>query len=180
MIALLAGLSWLLYRDPPEPEGTKTMAPAASLASVLRNRDLWLVAASTFIFAGMQTVWMAYLVLYLRDVVGMALITAARFLALAQLSRRGGARGVRSAVRPPLRRAAAHRARPGRAGLTVCTLLIAATGSGTSPWLLSALALAFGFVGIGWNGVQHTLLAELAGPRSSGTAVGLGLADLVV
>jgi ACS family hexuronate transporter-like MFS transporter len=31
-------------------------------------------------------------------------------------------------------------------------------------------------VGIGWNGVQHTLMAELAGPRSAGAAVGLGLA----
>ncbi|HEU5320283.1 MAG TPA: hypothetical protein VFX28_05745, partial [Methylomirabilota bacterium] len=30
--------------------------------------------------------------------------------------------------------------------------------------------------GIGWNGVQHTLMAELAGPRAAGTAVGLGLA----
>ena len=34
----------------------------------------------------------------------------------------------------------------------------------------------FGFFGIGWNGVQHTLMAELAGPRAAGTAVGLGLA----
>src|SRR5438093_661172 len=29
---------------------------------------------------------------------------------------------------------------------------------------------------IGWNGVQHTLMAELAGPRAATTAVGLGLA----
>jgi len=29
---------------------------------------------------------------------------------------------------------------------------------------------------VGWNGVQHTLMAELAGPRAAGTAVGLGLA----
>jgi MFS family permease len=34
----------------------------------------------------------------------------------------------------------------------------------------------FGFVGIGWNGVQYTLMAELVEPRSVGTAVGLGLA----
>jgi hypothetical protein len=42
--------------------------------------------------------------------------------------------------------------------------------------VLAPLALAFGFFGIGWNGVQHTLLAELVGPRGMGTAVGLGLA----
>ena len=40
----------------------------------------------------------------------------------------------------------------------------------------SALAFIFGVVGIGWNGVQHTWMAELAGPRAAGTAVGLGLA----
>jgi len=38
------------------------------------------------------------------------------------------------------------------------------------------LAFLFGVVGIGWNGVQHTWMAELAGPRAAGTAVGLGLA----
>src|SRR4029453_5161165 len=163
VIALLAGLSWLLYRDPPEPAGEQRPAPAASLGTVLRNRDLWLVAASTFLFAGMQTVWMAYLVLYLRDVVGMALITAARFLVLAQIS---GATGrVAFGLLSDLFLGGRRRIVLVLAGLgsTVCTLLVAATGSGTSPWLLAALTLAFGFVGIGWNGVQHTLLAELAG-----------------
>jgi MFS family permease len=61
-------------------------------------------------------------------------------------------------------------------GSAACSLLIAGTGPGTSPWLFAALVLVFGFVGIGWNGVQHTLMAEMAGPRSVGTAVGLGLA----
>ena len=49
-------------------------------------------------------------------------------------------------------------------------------GPGTGPLVLVPLALVFGFFGIGWNGVQHTLMAELAGPRAAGTAVGLGLA----
>ena len=61
------------------------------------------------------------------------------------------------------------------AGSTVCSLLMAGTGPGTGGWLLAPLAVAFGFFGIGWNGVQHTLLAELVGPRGAGTAVGLGL-----
>src|SRR6185436_14882422 len=134
VIAVLAALSWLLYRDPPEPEGPKTMAPAASLATVLRNRDLWLVAVSTFIFAGMQTVWMAYLVLYLRDVVGMALIAAARYLVLAQIA---GATGrVVFGLLSDRFFGGRRRIVLVLAGLgsTACTLLIAATGSGTSPW----------------------------------------------
>ena len=61
-------------------------------------------------------------------------------------------------------------------GSTLCSLAIAGTGPGTPMAVLLPLALVFGFVGIGWNGVQHTWMAELAGPRAAGSAVGLGLA----
>src|SRR5207244_1079388 len=61
-------------------------------------------------------------------------------------------------------------------GSTVCSLIMAGTGPGTGVLVLAPLALCFGFFGIGWNGVQHTLMAELVGPRAAGTAIGLGLA----
>jgi sugar phosphate permease len=57
-----------------------------------------------------------------------------------------------------------------------CALLLSATAPGTRALLLAPLAAGIGFFGVGWNGVQHTLMAELAGPRAAGTAVGLGLA----
>jgi predicted MFS family arabinose efflux permease len=176
VIAGLAVLTWLLYRDPPGMEPETGRAAGGSLAAVLRNRDLWLVSVSALVFAGMQTVWMAYLVLYLRDVVAMPLVTAARFLVLAQLTGMVGRVifGVLSdRVFGGRRRIVLVLAGLGSAA---CSLLIAGTGPGTSPWLFAALVLVFGFVGIGWNGVQHTLLAEMVGPRSVGTAVGLGLA----
>ena len=44
-------------------------APATGFWTVLANRDLWLVGISTLIFAGVQTVLLSFLVLYLRDVV---------------------------------------------------------------------------------------------------------------
>jgi MFS transporter, ACS family, hexuronate transporter len=176
VIAVLAVVTWLLYRDPPGVEAEASRGPGGSLAAVLRSRDLWLVSASTLVFAGMQTVWMAYLVLYLSDVVAMPLVTAARFLVLAQVTGMVG-RVVFGLL--------SDRFFGGRrrivlvlagVGSTACSLGIAATGPDTSPWLLAILALVFGFVGIGWNGVQHTLMVELVGPRSVGTAVGLGLA----
>lgn len=177
VIAGLGLLTWLLYRDPPGVEAAADRAAAGgSLATVLRNRELWLVSIATLGFAGMQTVWMAYLVLYLRDVVGMPLVTAARFLVLAQLA---GATG-RVAFGVLSDRYFGGRRRIvlvlAGVGSTACSLLIAGTGPGTSPWFFAALALVFGFVGIGWNGVQYTLMAELVDPRSVGTAVGLGLA----
>ena len=61
-------------------------------------------------------------------------------------------------------------------GSAACALSAALTGPHRGLWLLAPLALAFGFFAIGWNGVHQPLMAELAGPRAAGTAVGLGLA----
>ena len=177
VIAGLGVLTWLLYRDPPGAAADAVRSGAGgSLGAVLRNRHLWLVSISTLGFAGMQTVWMAYLVLYLRDVVGMPLVTAARFLVLAQLA--GAAGRVAFGILSDRFFGGRRRVVLVLAGLgsTACTLTIAGTGPGTSPWLFAVLVLVFGFVGIGWNGVQYTLMAELVEPRSVGTAVGLGLA----
>jgi len=176
MIALLAGLTWLFYRDPPRSEMEAPAPREGSMRAVLRNRDLWLVSTTTLVFAGMQTVWMAFLVLYLQETVRVPLVTAAGYLVMAQvtgmigrvafglLSDRhfGGRRRIVLVI--------------AGVGSTVCSLAMAATGPGTGAWVLAPLALCFGFFGIGWNGVQHTLMAELAGPRAAGTALGLGLA----
>ncbi|MBI4589705.1 MAG: MFS transporter [Candidatus Rokubacteria bacterium] len=175
-VVVLGVATLFLYRDPADLPRATPGSPAPSMWSVLRSRDLWMVASATLIFAAMQTVWMSFLVLYLQDVVRLPVVTAARYLAQAQ------AMGVVGRVAFGL---LSDRTFGGRRrivlflagiGSGLCSLVMAGIGPGSSPWLLSALALAFGFVGIGWNGVQHTLMAELAGARAAGTAVGLGLA----
>lgn len=177
LIAVGALASLVVYRDPPDA----ALPPAAAgapgvVASVLTSRDLWLLSVATGVFAAMQTVWMSYLVLYLQGVVGLSLLTASRLLALAQL---GGMAG------RVLFGMLSDRLFGGRrrftlvlagVGSTVCTIAIARTSADASTAGLSVLAFLFGVVGIGWNGVQHTWMAELAGPRAAGTAVGLGLA----
>lgn len=175
LIAVTAAVSALGYRDPPDlpPPAPST---GGTLREVLVARDLWLVATATLVFAGMQTVWMAFAVLYLKDVVGLSLLGASRYLALAQFAGMAGRivfgllsdRTFGGRRRAPLVLAGG--------GSTLCSLVIAFTGPGTPAAVLAPLVLVFGFVGIGWNGVQHTLMAELAGARSAGTAVGLGLA----
>ena len=177
VIALGAVASLLVYHDPPDaPLPPLVPGSRGAVASVLTSRDLWLVSLATAIFAAMQTVWMSYLVLYLQGVVGLSLLVASGYLALAQF---GGMLG-RISFGVLSDRAFGGRRRLPLAiaglGSTLCSVAIAATGPGTSGLRLTVLALVFGFVGIGWNGVQLTLLAELAGPRAAGTAVGLGLA----
>ena len=160
------------YRDPPGDALTRR-APGerGPVRAVLLTRDLWLVALATLVFAAMQTVWMAFLALYLQDVVGLGLLAASRYLALAQA---GGVLG-RIAVGVLSDRTFGGRRRTpltiAGCGSTLCSIAIAFTEP-ASP----TLAVVFGFFGIGWNGVQHTLMAELAGPRAATTAVGLGLA----
>jgi ACS family hexuronate transporter-like MFS transporter len=176
LIGAGAMASLAIYRDPPASPLSPASRGGGSIRAVLGMRDLWLVSGSTFVFAAMQTVWMAFLVLYLEAVVGLTLLAASRYLALAQaggmvgrvvfglLSDRvlGGSRRVPLAI--------------AGAGSSLCSVAIAFTGPGASAFWLAPLVLVFGFVGIGWNGVQHTLMAELAGARAAGTAVGLGLA----
>jgi ACS family hexuronate transporter-like MFS transporter len=174
-LLLTAAASVALYRDPP---GVPPPVAGARQAfrSVLLTRDLWLVAASTLAFAAVQTVWMAFLVLYLTDAVGVSLLAAGRYLAVAQVAGMAGRIGfgvLSDRVLGGRRRAPLALAGVGSA---LCSVAIALSGPGASPAFLLAIALGFGFCGIGWNGVQHTLMAELAGPRSTGTAVGLGLA----
>jgi len=176
LVAVVGLLTWMLYRDPPDSEyAARGTADGPSLAAVLANRDLWLVALSTLIFAGMQTVWMSFLVLYLTDVLLLSLVQAGRYLVMAQMAGMAGrvifgmlSDGYFQGRRRVVLVIAG-------AGSTACSIAMAGTGPSTGAWLLGSLAVAFGFFGIGWNGVQHTLLAELVGPRGAGTAVGLGL-----
>ncbi|MBI2217212.1 MAG: MFS transporter [Candidatus Rokubacteria bacterium] len=176
VIALGGAVSWLVYRDPPWLSAAGRPRARGGIRAVFLTRDLWLVAVATGVFAAMQTVWMAFFALYLQEVVGLPLLSAGRYLALAQASGMVGrvAFGLLSdRVFGGRRRIALAIAGSGSA---LCSLLIAVTGAGAPAWWLVLLAIAFGFVGIGWNGVQHTLMAELAGPEAAGTAVGLGLA----
>jgi predicted MFS family arabinose efflux permease len=177
LVAVLALLTWFLYRDPPpavHPDGLP-VGPA-SFRSVLANRDLWLVSSATLIFAGMQTVWMSFLVLYLTEVLRVSLVHAGRYLVMAQVTGMAG-RVIFGVLSDRLfggrRRVVLVIA---GAGSTACSLVMAGTSPATSAWVLAPLTLCFGFFGIGWNGVQHTLMAELVGPRGAGTAIGLGLA----
>ena len=176
LVAAVGVMTWALYRDPPHSDyAARGTAGGPSLVKVLANRDLWLVALSTLVFAGMQTVWMSFLVLYLTDVLLLSLVQAGRYLVLAQMAGMAGrvifgmlSDGYFQGRRRIVLVIAG-------AGSTACSLVMAETGPVTGASLLAPLAVAFGVFGIGWNGVQHTLLAELVGPRGAGTAVGLGL-----
>lgn len=177
VVGALALLTWALYRDLPEPPPPSAARPERpGFWAVMGNRDLWLVGVSTLIFAGVQTVFLSFLVLYLRDVVHIALVVAAKYLVAAQCSGAVGRIGfglLSDRIFGGRRRIVLTIA---GLGSIACALALSATAPGAGAGLLVPLAAGIGLFGVGWNGVQHTLTAELAGPRAAGTAVGLGLA----
>ncbi len=135
-VALLTVATLFLYQDPADLPRATPGAPGPSVWSVLRSRDLWLVASATLIFAAMQTVWLSFLVLYLQDVVKLSVVSAASYLAQAQ------AMGMVGRVLFGL---LSDRTFGGRrlivlflAGTAsaVCSLIMAGVAPGTSPWLL--------------------------------------------
>jgi MFS transporter, ACS family, aldohexuronate transporter len=176
LIAAGALASLLVYHDPPATARAPGPSTRGTIAAVLTSRDLWCLSLATGVFAAMQTVWMSYLVLYLQGAVGLTLLTASRLLALAQF---GGMTGRVLFGMLSDRLFGGRRRLPlvlAGLGSAACSLIVAGTGGGASLLGLGLLSFVFGVVGIGWNGVQHTWMAELAGPRQAGTAVGLGLA----
>src|SRR4029077_3568565 len=106
------------------------------------------------------------------DVVDIPLVVAAKYLVAAQVS--GTIGRVIFGMLSDRLFGGRRRIVLALAGLVsiACALGLSTTAPGSGPALLVPLALCIGFFGVGWNGVQHTLMAELAGPRAAGTAGG--------
>lgn len=173
--ALAAGLA---YREPPveRTAGAATAATGPRLAAVLGSRPIWLVSLATLLFAAVQVSWISFLPLYLSETAGLSVVAAGAVLAQAQVA---GALGrvffgvLSDRLFGGRRLVVLVGAGAATAALCVATAWIT---PGTPAALVAGLAIAFGLTGIGWNGVHHTLLAEIAGRESAATAVGLCLA----
>lgn len=176
LIALTAALAGLGYREPADGGAGGLGERTPRVRAVLTSPPIWLVSLATVLFAAVQVSWISYVPLYLSEVVGLSAIAAGLVLGQAQVA---------GALGRVLFGVLSDRLFGGRR-LVVLILAGAATGilcaltprvgAATPAVVLSLLALAFGLTGIGWNGVHHTLLAELAGRESAATAVGLCLA----
>jgi nitrate/nitrite transporter NarK len=170
-----AGLAgFLVYRD-RAAEPSASGGPRPRLGALLANRDLMLLCAATLLLAGVQLSLVNFLVLFLRDALGYSVAAAAPLLALAQLSGVVGrvGWGVVSdrwfgGERRPVIRLIAALAALGALGLS-------AVDAAVPGLVLAALVVLAGGSAIGWNGVNMTFVAELAGRRQSASAAGLNL-----
>ncbi len=178
LIAASAAAAGLGYREPGSASGAAAPARSAGprVGAVLASRPIWLVSLATFLFAAVQVSWISYVPLYLSEVAGLSAVAAGAVLGQAQVSGTLGRVffGVLSdRVLGGRRLVVLVLAGAGTAVLCVATAWLGARSSAAA---LSLVAVGFGLTGIGWNGVHHTLLAEIAGRDSAATAVGLCLA----
>jgi sugar phosphate permease len=175
-LAALAAFVWL--REAP---GFPEEAIGDHVASPLRDRRLWQLAAGSTLLVSVQIALTGFVVLYLHEERGLSpgragavlaainVAGAALRIGLGRLSDRMGSR-----LRP-LRRLSLGLA----AAMAVAAILTEAPDALLVPALVAAGALA-----VGWNGLSFTATAELAGRERSGAALGfqqtaLGLGSMV-
>ncbi len=175
-LVLLSGLiAYGLYRDPPGEVGTTVQRGSPGFGAVLRHPPLVLLGLVGLFYGLVQLSLINFLVLYLKEYLGYAVVVAGLLLGWSQLA---GAAG------RVLWGAASDALFGGRRRLVLSLIgLLTALSTGAlsllsteAPLPLVALiVVAIGLSAIGWNGVHMTFVAEIAGRQLSATAAALSL-----
>ena len=157
----------VVVRESPAPDHAAGWSPGVS---PLRDRRIWLLAASGALMLEPQACLVGFFVVFLRDHRGMTTVAASAALAVLNLlgiaTRIGAGRwsDLAGSRTEPLRRLGLA-----SAALVACT---AALASAPLSLLVPVLVL-MGCVTISWNGLSFTATAEAAGHARSGTALGV-------
>jgi len=176
LVAILGGLACLaFYRraggqselSPPEPGPRRVVPPL--------TWNLVLASCSGILFIISQFCLVSFLVLYLHQTWGLAVVAASFLLAATQIAGAGGRIGwgwVSDRVFGGSRKRT----------LVVVSLFAAATELSLAwlpahapIWLVAVVALACSAGSLGWNGVYIILLAELARPGFEGRSIAFGM-----
>jgi sugar phosphate permease len=173
---VVAGVvAWIAYRDRPAEAPATARAKRPGVAVVLGNRNLLLLSGVTLLFAGVQLSLAGFLVLFLRDRVGLSVAEAGAMLALAQAAGIVGriGWGVVSDWLFGSRRKFEMMMIGVLASLSLLSLAL--TGPETPRIVLFVTLVVAGVSAIGWNGINMLFVTELAGRATSATAAGMNL-----
>ncbi len=174
IIAIVVGAAALyLYREPAAVPLAGAGASRVGVRALAARRDMRAVLVYVFLFGAGQWCYLTYLTLYLTEVVHLSVVAAGMLLGLGQLCGTFGRIGWGVVSdrwwdgqrRPVLLLIG---------GLAVLTTWALASMSAQTPFVLVVAVVALLGLNLqGWNGLSHTLAAELAGPRAAGLAVGM-------
>ena len=152
-----------------EREGSK---PPGRISLVARDRDIWLVTLFGAAFSSMYLVLITYIVVFLKEDLGMTPVLAGRSLAVAMVGSLIG-RFAWGAVSDLFLR--------GRRVAILAFVSTLSVGSVASlAWLPTDASISvvwgliffMGITAMGWTGLWTVLISELAGPGLTGTALG--------
>jgi sugar phosphate permease len=178
---LVGGFAWLLYRDPPAAHSAHGgQQPGPRMVALVRHPGVLLLCAVTLLQAGVQMAIATFLVLFLRERVGLGQVEAGALFGFVQL---GGASGrigwgiVSDAL-------FGGRSR----GLLLLVSVLAALssvalaqlGPDTPRPLLWGLLGLTGLAGLGWNGLSSALAVELVGRPAAASSTALTLTAFCV
>ena len=186
-IAVVIGIvSFVLYKQPPQsgnldtheavtPPGTRP-----SVREIFKSRDIWLLIGAGMCLVIVEFSAIAYFVLYLKEVLLFAVVTAGFFLAILEV---GGAFG--KPISGLISDRLFHGSRK-RVYILMCSvtfamcLIFAFLPQGSPSCLIIPLCLVLGFVAIGWGGLHLTLVGEFAGTELAGTVTGMSAVGILV
>jgi sugar phosphate permease len=144
----------------------------AGVLSLLRRRDIWLLAAGGLFLGIVEFSALAHMVLFLTDSLAYTAVAAGGLLALCEAA---------GALGKPGSGLVSDRLFRGRRKPALLTLAVAAfavcavfaASGGDLGWLLYPCLAVFGVAAIGWAGLYGTLAGEIGGARRAGLAAGL-------
>jgi ACS family hexuronate transporter-like MFS transporter len=177
-LTLTAGvLAWFLYREHPDAQAgqARNRVEGAGFKSLLRNRNLILLCATTVLLAAVQLSLIGFMVLFLSERLAYDVALASGLLAVAQT---GGVIGrigwgvVSDLVFDGSRKGVMMII---TAGSAASAFGLSFVKPGVPEVVLWGLLIMTGLSAVGWNGINMTFVAELAGRRASATAAGLNL-----
>jgi sugar phosphate permease len=169
------------YRSPAAGPGAPPAArpPRGTFRSLLRHRDVWLLAGMGFFLGIVEYSVLAHVVLFVRTEYLLSAVAAGGVLALAQAA---------GAVGKPVTGLVSDRllgARRRPVLLTMCVLSVAAclglaVGGAGLGWAVYMLVALLGLGVIGWGGIFGTMAGEIGGRAAAGQVAGLTAAAVNV
>lgn len=162
---------FLLYRDSPNPAPptASTTPKTGGLLQVLKSRDIMLVSFISIAFGMLEFCMTTYLVLYIKESLLLTTVVAGTFLAVAQVC--GGSGRILWGIASDQLMGGRRREILIMLGLTGALMLLTLSlwAAKMPIWLIYVAIAIFGATGMGWLGVQLTLVSELAGTKLAAT-----------
>jgi MFS transporter, ACS family, hexuronate transporter len=174
----IALLAYTLYRDAPstlldvEPSKPKSKTNRRAALRLMLDRNILLISLSCVGLMIVQFAMTTYLVIYLKEVVGISVALAGGCLAIVNA---GGVIGKPFFGAMSDRLFGGSRKKPLLlAGILsfIFSILMQFITSGTPYVVLSVIFALFGFAALGWGGLNFVLVSEFAGREYAGLAVG--------